>query len=324
MSAFFEVCKDVDSGPQGAFQIFMPDMLNFVLVDYKNSPSTARDSKVLHTFATAVAVFKEGIAGEIPLIMEAIFEPTLELITANMQDHPEHRVGFFNFLRQAIEHGFYGLFNIPPLQQKLVVDSIVWAFKHTERNISEMGLEILYELLQKISATPQICDSFYQSSLMLLVNEVFGILTDRLHKSGFKLQVSILMHLFHTVQLNHVVSPLFDPATNAGIFDNAQYLRERVVALLGDAFPNLNFNQVSKFVVGLFDTTKDLNNFKEHVRDFLITVKEFAAEDNSDLYAEEREATLELSKSEQWQYRASVPGLLKPDELDFENNAFDS
>jgi hypothetical protein len=44
------------------------------------------------------------------------------------------------------------------------------------------------------------------------------------------------------------------------------------------------------FVVGLFDTSLDLNDFKQHLRDFLITVKEFASEDNTDLYAEETEA----------------------------------
>jgi exportin-1 len=34
-----------------------------------------------------------------------------------------------------------------PEQQKLVVDSIVWGFKHTDRNIAEIGLEILHDLL---------------------------------------------------------------------------------------------------------------------------------------------------------------------------------
>ncbi len=32
---------------------------------------------------------------------------------------------------------FNALFNIPAAHQKLVVDSVVWAFRHTERNIAE-------------------------------------------------------------------------------------------------------------------------------------------------------------------------------------------
>ena len=229
-------------------------------------------------------------------------------------------MNFFHFLRQANEHCFYGLFSIPPHHQKLVVDSIIWAFKHTERNISEMGLEILGELLEKVAVTPQICDSFFQTFLILLVNEVLGIMTDRLHKSGFKLQVMVLMHLFRSVQLNQIKSPIFNVAEHPTIQDNAQYLRETVINLLVEAFPNLNHTQITSFVVVFFDVNMDLNSLKDHVRDFLITVKEFAAEDNSDLYIEEREASLELTKSEQWQYRASVPGLLKPDEVEYNHN----
>ena len=58
-----------------------------------------------------------------------------------------------------------------------------------------------------------------------------------------------------------------------------------------------------------------LGSFKQHLRDFLVNVKEFASEDNSDLYLEENEARLELQRQEQYQYMASVPGLLKPSEI---------
>jgi exportin-1 len=232
-------------------------------------------------------------------------------------DHPEHRILFFKFLRDANEHCFYGLFSIAPAQQKLVVDSIVWAFKHTERNISETGLEILEELLQNIAHNPQISQPFYQTFLLSLIQDVMGVMTDRLHKSGFKQQGSVLMHLFHLVQTGQVGVPLFDsvlPNAPPGM-DNAHYLKEHVAGLLMDAFPNLTKAQVVAFVLGLFDTSLDLNDFKQHLRDFLIAVKEFASEDNSELFSEETEAGLELTRQEQWQYRASVPGLLKPSEL---------
>lgn len=37
---------------------------------------------------------------------------------------------------------------LTPAHFKLVIDSMVWAFKHTERQISETGLNILLELLK--------------------------------------------------------------------------------------------------------------------------------------------------------------------------------
>lgn len=51
------------------------------------------------------------------------------------QDFPEHRLKFFRLLKAVNTHCFKTLFEIPPEHQKLVVDSVVWAFKHTERNI---------------------------------------------------------------------------------------------------------------------------------------------------------------------------------------------
>jgi exportin-1 len=300
-----------NGGPEIFMTTFMPGILTEVLTDYRISPPAARDAKVLSLFATAVAVCKELLSPEIPTIMEAIFEKTLEMITTNMQDYPEHRINFFTFLREANKNCFFGLFSCPAHHQKLIIDSIVWAFKHTERNISETGLEILLELLQNISTNPAIAQSFYVTFMLSLIQDVFVVLTDRLHKSGFKLQASLLKHLFHITQLGQVTAPLGAPGV-----DNATFLKDHVATLLQTAFPNLSKNQIIAFVSGCFDVSKDLTAFKEHLRDFLIAVKEFANEDNTELFAEENEAALESQRREQYNYMASVPGLLKQSDID--------
>ena len=143
-----------------------------------------------------------------------------------MLDYPEHRINFFQFLREANEHCFYGLFNIPAEQQKLLVDSIVWAFKHTERNISETGLEILEELLHNIAPNPQILQPFYHVVLLSLIQDIMFVMTDRLHKSGLEIQSSILMHIFHQVQTGQVNVQLGEAASN--YTDNSQFLKENV------------------------------------------------------------------------------------------------
>eukprot|EP00599_Poterioochromonas_sp_BG-1_P007690 CAMPEP_0173141940 /NCGR_PEP_ID=MMETSP1105-20130129/5798_1 /TAXON_ID=2985 /ORGANISM="Ochromonas sp., Strain BG-1" /LENGTH=1076 /DNA_ID=CAMNT_0014055249 /DNA_START=326 /DNA_END=3556 /DNA_ORIENTATION=+ len=301
-----------NNGAEIFMSTFMPGIMSEVLADYRLSPPAARDSKVLSLFATAVTALKEFISPEIPKIMDAIFEKTLEMITTNMLDYPEHRIAFFTFLREANKNSFYGLFSIPAHHQKLVIDSIVWAFKHTERNISETGLEILLELLQNIAMNPSIAQSFYITFMIPLIQDVFVVLTDRLHKSGFKLQASILKHFFHITQLGQVTVPL---SGNNGVTDNAAFLRDHIAMLLMNAFPKMLKSQVILFVNGLFDVSMDLTAFKQHLRDFLVNVKEFASEDNSDLYLEENEARLELQRQEQYQYMASVPGLLKPSEI---------
>lgn len=317
LSSFFGVIGDLEGGPQSCLGIFLPSILDNVLPDYKNCPGPAREAKVLNMFASGIAAFKDSLSNYIPVIMESVFEPTLMLITSNMMDHPDHRIAFFKFLRNANEFCFYGLFSIPPDHQKLVIDSIIWAFKHTERNISETGLDILLELLKKVNENPSILGSFYQTFAPLLLNEVFGVLTDRLHKSGFQTQVLIIMTMVETVMAGTITEPIF----TSGVFDsNAHFVRQHIFALLCQGFPNMAQSNVSRFVDGLFIPNASIIEFKDHFRDFLVESKEFSMEDNSDLYLAEKEAEAELARRELRQYRASVRGLLNSDELDDDND----
>lgn len=57
-----------------------------------------------------------------------------------LQDYPEHRLQFFNLLRSITNACFGTLFTMSPGQLKLVIDSIVWAFRHTERNVADTGM----------------------------------------------------------------------------------------------------------------------------------------------------------------------------------------
>ncbi len=310
---FLPFSKELDpvQGPQIVMHAFMPRLMSTVLSDFRTAPAVCRDSKVLNLCAVAVTTMRHLISADVPNIMASVFEPTLEMITTNMTDFPDHRIQFFSFLREANEHCFYGLFSITPQQQKLVIDSIIWAFKHTERNISETGLEILNELLQNVNKEPAVAQPFYNQFLLTIIQEVFEVLTDRQHKSGFRLQATALQSLCTTVA--DLPTPLFDPAAFPGVTGNQQFLQEHLAGMLTRAFPNVTQAQIVAFVIGLFELrTKDLQIFKQHLRDFLVTVKEFAQEDNSELFSEEREAALAAMRHEQETYIASVPGLSGP------------
>ena len=208
------------------------------------------------------------------------------------------------------------MFNIPPTHQKLVIDAVVWAIKHTERNIADTGLEILHELLLNVGRTPDIAQGFYQQYLLALIQDVFAVLTDRLHKSGFKMHSTLLRHMFHLVQMNQVTVPLFDPATTPAGQSNPVFLRNHMSNLLLTSFPNVTKTQVGTFVDGMFDLKMDLPTFKVHLRDFLIQLKEFSIEDNSGLYSEEQEMAARQREEVAQAQRIAVPGILKPSEID--------
>lgn len=85
-----------------------------------------------------------------------------------------------------------------PEHFKLVVHSIVWAFKHTMRNISEIGLQITLELLQQINHdNSDVANSFYQSYFLYLLQDLLYILTDTFHKSGALEESKYLLYPNH-------------------------------------------------------------------------------------------------------------------------------
>ena len=134
---FIDKSGPPESDPQAVAQGFIPPVLDPILGDYQRNIAGARDPEVLVLFCTVIEKLKANVVNDVPRIMEAVFECTLQMITTNFEDYPEHRIRFFEFLRAINSHCFPALFNIPPEHQKLVVDSVVWAMKHTERNISD-------------------------------------------------------------------------------------------------------------------------------------------------------------------------------------------
>ena len=244
---------------------FIPPLLEPVLGDYASCPPVARDPDVLNLMAEVVNKLQGDILPEAPRILEAVFEVTLGMITANFQDYPEHRLAFFRLLEAINGHCFSALFSIPPAHQKLVVDSIVWAFKHTERNIGETGLNILFALLENVAAAgPDIAQPFYAGYFLSLLQDLMYVLTDRLHRAHFKLHAAILRHLCHLVESGAVTTPLWESpfaassgakaayeakvtaaaAANGGVvppgaLSNQQFVREYVRTLVATSFPNL-------------------------------------------------------------------------------------
>ena len=150
--------------PQMVLDNFIPPLLEAVLTDYTRcAVPSAREPEVLSVMGVVVNKLKNYITPQIPKIFDAVFECTLEMINKDFEEHPEHRTNFFTLLQAVNAHCFPAFLSIPPQQFKLVLDSIIWAFKHTMRNVADTGLNILYQLLQNVSNHPEAAQSFYQT-----------------------------------------------------------------------------------------------------------------------------------------------------------------
>ncbi|XP_023268187.1 exportin-1-like [Seriola lalandi dorsalis] len=297
--------------PQMVAENFVPPLLEAVLIDYQRNVPAAREPEVLSTMATIVNKLGVHITGEIPKIFDAVFECTLNMINKDFEEFPEHRTHFFYLLQAATSQCFPAFLSIAPAQFKLILDSIIWAFKHTMRNVADTGLQILYTLLQNVSAEEAAAQSFYQTYFCDVLQHIFSVVTDTSHTAGLTMHATILAYMFNLVEEGKVSVAL----SAASPANNQAHVQEYIANLLKTAFPHLQDAQVKVFVTGLFSLNQDIPAFKEHLRDFLVQIKEFAGEDTTDLFLEEREASLRQAQEEKHKLQMSVPGILNPHEL---------
>jgi len=103
---------------------FIPPLLDAILGDYNRNVPAARDAEVLNVMATItsrltvsgafqyyyamLSPFQTLLTPQVPAILEAVFEPTLNMINQDFSEYPEHRVGFFKLLRNINLHCFPG------------------------------------------------------------------------------------------------------------------------------------------------------------------------------------------------------------------------
>ncbi|XP_055956822.1 exportin-1 [Patella vulgata] len=292
---------------------FIPPLLDAVLLDYQRNVPAAREPEVLSTMATIVDRLENHITKDIPQIFDAVFECTLTMINKDFEEYPEHRTNFFLLLKAVNSHCFQALLNIPAAQFKLVLDSIIWAFKHTMRNVADTGLDILYVLLQSIAKHEAAAQSFYQTYFTEILQHLFSVVTDSSHTAGLTMQATILAYMFSTLESDKITIALGGASSNS--IQNVTFVQQFLLNLLKTAFPHLNESQIEIFIKGLFSFDRDFAAFKEHLRDFLVQIREFAGEDLSDLFLEEREGAIRQAQDEKRKVQLSVPGILGPHEL---------
>jgi hypothetical protein len=59
-------------------------------------------------------------------------------------------------------HAFPAMLRLNAAQFKLIMDSVIWAVKHLERNIADTGLQILYDLINNVQQS-DVANEFYKS-----------------------------------------------------------------------------------------------------------------------------------------------------------------
>jgi exportin-1 len=245
----------------------VPQLLEAVLVDYKRNVPDAREAEVLNVMTTIInklhvrwrpnlskhmvglhpapdwkmLTYSQSLMeDQILNIMDNVFECTLDMINKDFSEYPEHRVEFFKLLRTINLRCFPSLLKLDGRQFKFVIDSCMWASKHDNREVEGAGLQMCNELITNMAETdPNICNAFFQNFFTTILQDVFFVLTDSDHKSGFKPQAVLLAKMFWLVESNKLQGPIYLPDMAPAGTPNREFLRQFVGNLLTNAFPNL-------------------------------------------------------------------------------------
>lgn len=125
-----------------------PYLSNFI-EQYKLGHVENRDADVLIVFKELMKKLKNLPYNIIESIWTHLCLQTLSMIQQDFVSFPEHRFNFFELLKSLITNEFNAIFKIQDSSfNKNIINSILWAFKHSLHNIAEVGLETLKILLQ--------------------------------------------------------------------------------------------------------------------------------------------------------------------------------
>lgn len=99
--------------------------------------------------------------------------PSLQLITKDRLQYTDLTLAFYKLMENLARFAFVSLFAFPEQEQKLLIDSLIWGFKDSERKIYETALETVLLVLEAVRKSENAFrQSFYRSFLLYLIENV--------------------------------------------------------------------------------------------------------------------------------------------------------
>ena len=88
---------------------YLPPLFDATLGDYGRMVPPARDAEVLSSTAAIIEKLRGLMTDKVQAILDAVFSCTLEMISQDFSEYPEHRVGFFALIKAINAHCFDGI-----------------------------------------------------------------------------------------------------------------------------------------------------------------------------------------------------------------------
>eukprot|EP00049_Salpingoeca_infusionum_P018286 m.356524 g.356524 ORF g.356524 m.356524 type:complete len:1068 (-) comp17567_c0_seq1:423-3626(-) len=298
------------SSKEEAVSTFMPPLFEAILSDYQSSTPQARESEVLNALASIIQSLGSQLGDGILEVFNAVFESTLDMITQDFETLPEFRTGFYDMLYAIMSRAFGSLSDLSGEQWKLLLNALVWGFKHPILSVADTALKTLEKIIDNLAVVSgsEAAQAFYSEFFLEILEHLLAVATDSVHLNSINHHSSILAKLFALVDQGIIQVPLSEGQQ----VSNIDFVKQYVGNLLKGAFPHLSDDQLLVIVEGFFALDTTPNDFKGHLRDFLVQCREQVGGDLEDLYLQERQEQLQAAAVDKRRRDRAVPGMLNP------------
>ena len=242
----------------------IPRLLEYVLEDYRTAKVTARDHEVLQLLSSLSKNLADSIGPAVGVIYEKMFPSTMEMLRSDPRAYPDHRIAFYEFLRNLTANCFNALLSYLVQSDQLAgfLETVVAGIQSEHPQVADLGLSTLNQFLDSLGRmNPQDCGPIYGRIYNPLITVILTVMTDKLHDSGKDTQIRILMHL-----LSVAASRALEPAVS---LVQAEADLNTVLSQVG---PSLVPAQREMFVKTLFAATREPDVFKRLMNDLKVTV----------------------------------------------------
>ena len=190
--------------------------LGELLLDFENSMPETKEQEFVTLFTAVLEKLNAVIETEfLAKLIEMIFQSSLPLITSDFNSFPEIRASFFGFLKALVKFNFATLFNLDGKFFNTVLDCVIWSLRHELNTYSDLGLELLEEILLNVNKNSVISNLFYSRYHMRILTDILDVMTDGFHKSGLEAQTKIFFIIIHVTTQGVVSVPLLRSTTRS-------------------------------------------------------------------------------------------------------------
>ena len=179
------------------------------------------------------------------------------------------------------------------------------------RNVAEMGLDILKDMLAKVAQQPEDTrQPFYKNFYMTILQHVLAVVADsnQVQVAGLTYFAEIMCQLFQALEMSIKV-PLNDANPSQS---NIDFVFDSISAIFLEHFNHLSKDQVRIIIKGFVSFNTNVTAMKNHIRDFLVQLKEQSGDDPSDLFLEDREKEIQAAQEK----KMAIPGMMNPNDIE--------